>query len=263
MVRHTPRLTTPSLSHHPHIHLTHDSPLLCASPLPHLFPPHPPTSRSDALVGKSHCLPHHKEQASYTYGLDHDIQQRLLAKLDPHKAQLCLDWLSALTKTPLPSDLHAALKSGVTLCQAFNVLFPTTPITRINSGSMPFVQRENLVAYLTACKGVGVRETDCFMSDDLFEAKNLVAVIDNLCALGQVARDSGKQGVPVLAISHGAVVGPTGAAPVKGPVQLVEQKHVAPAGKGAGGVEGAKFCAGCGGKRVGEQKFCGECGKAF
>ena len=226
-------------------------PLLC-------FP-----SSTSALQGKSHCLPHHKEQSTYTYGLDHDIQQRLAAKLDPHKSQLCLDWLSALTKTPLPADLHTALKSGTVLCNAINTLFPNS-VPRINPGSMPFVQRENLAAYISACKAAGIRETDCFMSDDLYEQKNLVAVIDNLCALGQLAQAK-KINAPVLAVSHGAVVGPTGAAPVKGPVSLVEPKHVAPpAGAGQGAVgAGGKFCGGCGGKRVGEQKFCGECGKGF
>ena len=218
-------------------------------------------SSSSALTGKEHCLPHHKEQAAYTYGLDHDIQQRLAAKLDPQKARLCLDWLAALTKTSLPNDLHAALKSGVVLCQAINVLFPAS-VPRINSGSMPFVQRENLAAYIAACKAQGVRETDCFMSDDLFEAKNLVAVMDNLAALGQIAQQR-RVNAPVLSVSHGAVVGPTGAAPVKGPVALVEAKHVAPTGQGgAAAAAGTRFCGACGAKR-GEQRFCGDCGKAF
>lgn len=34
---------------------------------------------------------------------------------------------------------------------------------------MPFVQRENIAAYLAAAKSKGVRETDLFMTEDLFE----------------------------------------------------------------------------------------------
>ena len=227
-----------------------------------------------ALSGKSHCLPHHKEQASYSYGLDHDIQQRLQAKLDPLKAQLCLDWLAALTgagsaagltqgsssAASVPERLQAALKSGVVLCSAFNAVFPGS-IARIQTGSQPFVQRENLVAYLTACKAKGIRETDCFATDDLYEARNLVAVLDNLCALGQLAKERGDKGRPQLSISHGAVVGLGGAsAPVNAPVPLVVPHAAAPAR--AQSQSGA--CGGCGGKRAdANAKFCGQCGRAY
>ena len=223
------------------------------------------SSRSAALDGKHHCLTHHKEQSTYTYGLDHDIQQRLLAKQDPAKQAACQRWLEQLTHTTFPGDFQQSLKSGVILCQAVNTVWPNS-IAKINSGSMPFVQRENLVAYINACKQRGMRETDLFMSDDLYEGKNLVSVVDNICALGVLAREV--KGLPVLAVGHGAVSGGGVVAPVGGPVSMAEVKNVTPAlavAKASGGGDASgKFCGSCGAKRAGTaQKFCGECGKPF
>ena len=131
---------------------------------------------------------------------------------------------------------------------------------------MPFVQRENLVAYINACKAHGMRETDLFMSDDLYEGKNMVSVLDNICALGVLAREV--KGLPVLAVGHGAVSGGGVVAPLGGPVSMAEVKNVTPAlaaVKPTSAVEGGvKFCGGCGAKRAGgAQKFCGDCGKSF
>ena len=223
------------------------------------------SSRSVALDGKHHCLTHHKEQTTYTYGLDHDIQQRLLAKQDPAKQAACQRWLEQLTHTTFPSDFQSSLKSGTILCQAVNTVWPNT-IAKVNTGSMPFVQRENLVSYINACKAHGMRETDLFMSDDLYEGKNLVSVVDNICALGVLAREV--RGLPVLAVGHGAVSGGGVVAPVGGPVSMAEVKNVTPAlavaKPAAGGDAGTKFCGTCGAKRTGAaQKFCGECGKPF
>ena len=222
-------------------------------------------SRTIALDGKHHCLTHHKEQSTYTYGLDHDIQQRLLAKQDPAKQAACQRWLEQLTRTAFPSDFQSSLKSGAILCQAVNAVWPGS-VSKVNSGSMPFVQRENLVSYLQACKAHGMRETDLFMSDDLYESRNLVAVVDNICALGVLARDV--KGLPVLAVGHGAVSGGGVVAPVGGPVSMAEVKNVTPALAGVAAIKAAesgnKFCASCGAKRAaGAQKFCGECGKPF
>ena len=222
------------------------------------------SSHSAALDGKHHCLTHHKEQSVYTYGLDHDIQQRLLAKQDPAKQSACQRWLEELTHTTFPSDFQSSLKSGVILCQAVNTIWPHS-VSKVNSGGMPFVQRENLVAYINACKQHGMRETDLFMSDDLYEGKNLVSVVDNICALGVLAREV--KGLPVLAVGHGAVSGGGVMAPVGGPVSMVDVKNVTPAlapAKSASSDAGTKFCGGCGAKRTGAaQKFCGGCGQSF
>lgn len=248
-----------------------------------------PQCSKPALVGKSHCLEHHKEQQNYTYGLDHDLQQKIAGKYDPQKAAAALAWVSAVTKRQLPADLHEALKSGTVLCELVNAIWPGS-VPKINQGSMPFVQRENLVNYINACKAKGMRETDCFVTGDLYEAANLGAVVDQICALGQLSNQKGFKG-PALVISGGAVqvASPTAAFKVapppqvdmfaKSPAASAAPSHIqapapaaaakpapAPAATAAPSppAGGAKFCGGCGTPRADQSvKFCGNCGGKF
>jgi len=226
-----------------------------------------------ALAGKLHCLDHHKEQANYAYGMDHDLQQKMAAKFDPAKVEAVRVWIEAVTKRKLESDLQAALKSGVVLCELMNAIWPGS-ISKIQQSSMPFVQRENIVAYLNACKAKGMRETDLFVTGDLFEGANMVSVVDQLCALGYLAASKGYNG-PKLLIKGGAVQVAGGATTVKAPapaqVPLYEQRSPAasppaasspPAAASPAG--GAKFCGNCGSKRADMSlKFCGNCGNKF
>ena len=43
--------------------------------------------------------------------------------------------------------------------------------------------QENIGRFLEACEKLGLRRTDCFMTVDLYEAKNLVPVVDCVVAL--------------------------------------------------------------------------------
>jgi hypothetical protein len=45
-------------------------------------------------------------------------------------------------------------------------------VPKINQSAVPFVQRESICAYLSACKSKGMRETDLFVMGDLYEASN-------------------------------------------------------------------------------------------
>ena len=58
------------------------------------------------------------------------------------------------------------------LCELINAIWPGS-VKKINQGAMPFIQRENIVAYLEAGKRAGLRETDCFVTGDLYEASNM------------------------------------------------------------------------------------------
>ena len=46
------------------------------------------------------------------------------------------------------------------------------------------LQRENIELYLKGCESYGLKTTDLFQVNDLYEAKNLYIVVDNLFALG-------------------------------------------------------------------------------
>jgi transgelin len=71
-------------------------------------------------------------------------------------------------------------------------------VKKINNGSMPFIQMENINAFLVACKSIGVPDTDLFMTVDLFEAKNMGQVIQTLHALGRHSQKVSTFGGPYI-----------------------------------------------------------------
>jgi len=83
--------------------------------------------------------------------------------------------------------LHAWLRSGELLCELINKLQPGT-ISRVSSSAMPFKQMENISNYIEACAALGVPNQDCFRSVELFEGKDLRAVVRNIHSLGRVAQ---------------------------------------------------------------------------
>ena len=83
--------------------------------------------------------------------------------------------------------LHAWLRSGELLCELINKLQLGT-ISRVSSSAMPFKQMENISNYIEACAALGVPNQDCFRSVDLFEGKDLRAVVRNIHSLGRVAQ---------------------------------------------------------------------------
>jgi len=78
--------------------------------------------------------------------------------------------------------MHTALKSGVLLCTFLNKLKPSS-VAKINTSKMPFKEMENVDSYIKACATLGVPSQYSFMTVDLYEAKNLNQVIQNLMSL--------------------------------------------------------------------------------
>lgn len=221
-----------------------------------------------SLDGKAHCLTHHKEQDNYTYGLDHDIKQKMDSKFDANKARAALTWISALSGMQNDGDVISSLKNGVALCQALNKIWPGT-VKKISNSNMPFSQRENIVAYLEGCKTHGLKETDLFVTTNLFEGTNPVAVVDNILALGILAQANRSFSGPYINVSGGAVQiqSSSGAKPVVAVPPNFSQtpSYGAPVPKPAASSSSSssdapKFCGSCGAKRVGDAKFCAECG---
>ncbi|KAL6063216.1 Transgelin-3 [Balamuthia mandrillaris] len=144
-----------------------------------------------------------------SYGLDAELAAKQASKLDPARMREAAEYIQDKTGTRVgynsKDDFAEPLKSGiflknislmgmkvnlltfflvvgVVLCNMINKIRPGI-VSKINNGKMPFVQMENINAYLTACEQLGLRKSDCFMTVDLFEAKNMVPVIDNILAL--------------------------------------------------------------------------------
>merc|ERR1712226_253078 len=112
------------------------------------------------------------------------------AKFDPERQDACQAWIEEVTGLEMGDEsFHEWLKSGVVLCRLVNKIKKKS-VRKINKGKMAFKQRENISNYNNACKALGLRDGDCFVSQDLYEGDNLVAVIDQIYALGAKSRDT-------------------------------------------------------------------------
>jgi len=103
----------------------------------------------------------------------------MTTSINPAHESEARGFLQEMLKEPVNGDLQEYLKSGVALCKLINALKPGT-ITKINTGKMPFVQMENIGAYIAACKKLGIPEHYLFVTVDLFEGKNMAQVILNI-----------------------------------------------------------------------------------
>jgi len=115
------------------------------------------------------------------YGLDAELKSRRDQSFDPKLEREALQWISSVTGEHLSGSIYESLKSGIVLCKLMNKLQPGK-ISKIGTGNMPFVQMENIGNYLSACKSL-LASHDLFQTVDLYEAKNLNQVVQNILAL--------------------------------------------------------------------------------
>lgn len=108
-----------------------------------------------------------------------------------------VQWLTAVTGVAAPNGaVQEWLMSGVLLCELINCIREGA-VPKVSASPMPFKQMENIGNYINACRQLGVPQQDLFMTVDLYEAKNLGAVVQNIHSLGRVAQRIGFEG-PVL-----------------------------------------------------------------
>lgn len=117
------------------------------------------------------------------YGLSADIKAKIESKLDPGLQRQAIDYIKEKTGQQI-NDFHADLKDGtviistlpviltsllkgVILCNLVNTLRPGL-IKKINTGKMPFLQMENINAFLTAIEAMGIAKIDSFMTVGTF-----------------------------------------------------------------------------------------------
>lgn len=124
------------------------------------------------------------------------------AKFDMERAQTALDWIAQMVGREIDlkdgqlsdsDEFGAILKNGHLLCETINRLRPGT-VKKINTMKAPFKERENIEMYLKGCESYGLKTIDLFQVNDLYEAKNLYTVVDNLFALGGMAQKNGFDG---------------------------------------------------------------------
>lgn len=142
-------------------------------------------------VRMRHAKKKNMAAAAPKYGLDAELKGKMAAKRDPQREADAIKWIEAVTGVKFgPGGLQENLKSGVTLCKLVNAIKPGS-VGKIQDSKMPFVQRENITAYLDACRRLGVPDHDQFVTQDLYEGDNLVQVTQQIFALSGVAQKVG------------------------------------------------------------------------
>jgi len=152
-----------------------------------------------------------KHADDYVFGMDKDIQNKMRAKFEQNagKQLQAQEWIGALVEGLVFSQsednmervqkMQEILKDGVVLCTLLNMIKPDS-VKKINNTKMVFKQRENIVNYIEGCKAMGMPETDCFVTQDLFEGDNMLAVIDQIFALGSLSKTIATYTGPTLGV---------------------------------------------------------------
>ena len=152
------------------------------------------------LTGSSHQVVARRNKLTLFAQLTHKMVGRVV---DPTMEAEARAWIEAVIgEGPLEGTLQEALKSGVVLCNLINKIKPGT-VKKINKMKMPFMQMENIAAYLTGCKDLGVPDFESFQTVDLFEDSNMKAVVLNIHSLGRTAQKLGFAG-PTLGVKESA-----------------------------------------------------------
>jgi len=98
---------------------------------------------------------------------------------------MIVNWIEETRGVDKPEDrsFHDWLKSGVILCKLINKIYPKS-VRKISKSKTPFPQMNNISSFLAACrKKAKIAEHSCFSTVDLYEAKNLGAVLITLDSL--------------------------------------------------------------------------------
>ena len=129
------------------------------------------------------------------YGLTAELELKKQERYDADEEQAALAWIEAVLDKPgLFDDISGAnavqqvFKDGTILCEMINTLQPGS-VKRINRQKMPFFKMENIGNFLAACEVYGVAKADLFQTVDLFEGRNMIAVINCIHSLGRKAHE--------------------------------------------------------------------------
>lgn len=113
---------------------------------------------------------------------------------EAEQKQEILDWIGAVIGEAIPKDtFEKVLKDGVLLSKLINKLIPGY-IKKINTKGGNFALMENLAAVQKGMREYGVPEDELFQPVDLFEARNIKAVVKSLSALARTCLNKGFSG---------------------------------------------------------------------
>jgi len=129
-----------------------------------------------------------------TSSLDADAKAKLDAKYNTENEAKARAFISSILPDVQigegPDGFAASLKNGSVLCHLLQKMGVSVP--QPSTSGLAFKQMENISNFLAGCKTLGLRDSDCFMTVDLYEAKNMVAVVDCILMLKRVHEKHGK-----------------------------------------------------------------------
>ncbi|KAI8580434.1 hypothetical protein K450DRAFT_237000 [Umbelopsis ramanniana AG] len=117
--------------------------------------------------------------SSQTSTLQHSTPPN--SKLD--RKRQAQQWIEKILGYHLPTDdLQYDLQDGVLLCQVLNKVRPGT-IHNIGYKDHSFVKMENITNFLNGLRQIGLKNSELFQPNDLFESKDIMPVVNTVLAL--------------------------------------------------------------------------------
>lgn len=135
--------------------------------------------------------------------------KKLDARYDSATEAEIINWFKELvgvTIEPGKANVERALKSGIHLVELTMKLQEGSPNApeaakamklKPNTQAMPFKQMENIENFLKFCEQYGVPKTSHFQTVDLYEGRNMAAVLNCILSLGSEAQRAGFTGMTI------------------------------------------------------------------
>ncbi|ORZ06841.1 kinase-like domain-containing protein [Absidia repens] len=116
---------------------------------------------------------------------DLGIYEHLRQEQFSHKEKLVIEFLYSILGLELKiGEIYDALKDGVLLCRLINKVRPGT-IKHVGQKDLSFVKMDNITSFLQGAKQIGLMDNQLFETSDLFEGKDMLAVMDTVLVLEQ------------------------------------------------------------------------------
>jgi len=127
----------------------------------------------------------------HEYGIKGQMQNLIASKRDEGFEKAALRWVYGVLGEPVPDvPIEVALKDGQVLYRFLQKVRPDLLKGKASSAEQPAKQRENVGHFIEAITKLGLRQSDLFQTEDLYEHKNIPQVMIALQALGTVLQTS-------------------------------------------------------------------------
>ncbi|XP_072307332.1 calponin-3a isoform X1 [Eucyclogobius newberryi] len=124
------------------------------------------------------------------YGLSAEVRSKIAQKYDLQKEEELRFWIEEMTAMSIGENFQKGLKDGVILCELMKKVQPGA-IKKVNHSQLNWHQLENLGNFIKAMLLYGLKPTDIFEANDLFENGNMTQVQTSLLALASMAKTKG------------------------------------------------------------------------